>query len=127
MVRCRPITLGQSEPTRPDSTAHHRRQSAGLSPVETTVTSGLCEVGEFDRLTIAEMFLCDPGARDGAAGALLLCAHQAAASLLPAMYRWISSSANVQMRPLRVPLTRPALCSSRNLFTDMPTSRAASC
>src|SRR6516164_3623812 len=84
MVRCRPITLGQSEPTRSDSTAHHRRQSAGLSPVETTVTSGLCEVGEFDRLTIAEMFLCDPGARDGAAGALLLDggrgAHQAAAS-----------------------------------------------
>src|SRR5262249_62165527 len=71
MVRCRPITLGQSEPTRPDSTAHHRRQSAGLSPVETTVTSGLCEVGEFDRLTIAEMFLCDPGARSGAAGVFL--------------------------------------------------------
>jgi len=30
--------------------------------------SGLCEVEEFDTLTIAEILLCDPGARDGAAG-----------------------------------------------------------
>src|SRR6516165_6041561 len=113
MVRCRPITLGQSEPTRPDSTAHHRRQSAGLSPVETTVTSGLCEVGEFDRLTIAEMFLCDPGARDGAAGALLLCAHQAAASLLPAMYRW-----DVRPRVGRLRIQRRS--SSNSMTVDLP-------
>src|SRR5215471_8254048 len=37
MVRCRPITLGQSEPTRPDSTAHHCRQSLAQQPVERMV------------------------------------------------------------------------------------------
>src|SRR5262249_2650601 len=45
----------------------------------------------------------------------------------PATYRCSSSSANVQMRPLRVPLMWPARCSSRSLFTDMLSSRAASC
>src|SRR6516162_8105408 len=119
MVRCRPITLGQSEPTRPDSTAHHRRQSAGLSPVETTVTSGLCEVGEFDRLTIAEMFLCDPGARDGAAGALLLDggrgAHQAASGV---------SEWDVRPRVGRLRIQRRS--SSNSMTVDLPAFLAIS-
>jgi hypothetical protein len=47
--------------------------------------SGLCEVEEFDRLTIAEILLCYPGTRDGAAGVSFFDdggdAHQAASGV----------------------------------------------